>query len=428
MTGLLIYEFIKTLFSIPRSLTGNGVRKTISIIKNGHIPSLSIHEISSGEVVEDWIIPDEWNVESAFIKDLKGNTIIDFKDNNLHLLGYSQPIDKKITLEELNCHLYSLPDYPDAIPYVTSYYNSNWGFCISDNDRKKLKDKNYYAYINSALTRGSLTYSDLIIPGKQTEEIFFSTYICHPSMANNELSGPGLATFLAKWLSGRDNRYTYRFVFAPETIGAITYISKHLKQPEKIYAAFNLSCVGDDNSISFLPSRKGNTIADKVARHVLENQKNDFIEYSFIKDRGSDERQYCSPGVDLPMVSIMRSKYGEYFQYHTSLDNMDFISPEGLDLSYKMHEECIEILEGNYQYRSTILCEPFLSKRGHNYKIIGGEENDKSKSSKLLLDILIYCDGTYDIIDIAKLLGQYAYDLLPTFKFLEEEGLINKSE
>ena len=428
MTGSLIYKFIESLFKLPRSLTGNGVRETLSKIKNEHISNLSIYEIPTGEEIEDWIIPNEWNIYSAYIKNQEGNIIIDFKKNNLHVLGYSHPVNKKVSLKELNTHLYSLPESPNAIPYVTSYYRNTWGFCLTDNVRKNLKDENYYVYIDSSLNNGSLTYADLIIPGRQEEEIFFSTYICHPSIANNELSGPGLATYIAKWLNNRSNRFTYRFVFAPETIGAISYISKNLKDLKKVHAAFNLTCVGDNNSLSFLPSRMGNTIADKVARHVLKNQKDEFKEYSFIKDRGSDERQYCSPGINLPMVSIMRSKYGEYPEYHTSLDNMDFISPDGLDLSYQMHLECIQILESNYFYKSSILGEPFLSKRGKNYTIIGGRESYESKSSQLILDIMICCDGSLDIIDIANLLGKYAFNLIPIFHSLEEDGLIEKCE
>jgi len=428
VTGSLIYKFIESLFKLPRSLTGNGVRETLSKIKNEHISNLSIYEIPTGEEIEDWIIPNEWNIYSGYIKNQKGNIIIDFLQNNLHVLGYSHPVDKKVSLKELNDHLYSLPESPNAIPYVTSYYRNTWGFCLTDNVRKNLKDENYYVYIDSSLNNGSLTYADLIIPGRQKEEIFFSTYICHPSIANNELSGPGLATYIAKWLNNRSNRFTYRFVFAPETIGAITYISKNLKDLKKVHAAFNLTCVGDNNSLSFLPSRMGNTIADKVARHVLKNQNDEFQEYSFIKDRGSDERQYCSPGIDLPMVSIMRSKYGEYPEYHTSLDNMDFISPDGLDLSYQMHLECIQILESNYFYKSSILGEPFLSKRGINYTIIGGKESNKSKSSQLILDIMICCDGSNDIIDIANLLDMYAFNLIPTFHSLEKDGLIQKCE
>lgn len=428
MTGSLIYKFIESLYKFPRSLTGDGVRQTLFKIKDEYIKNLSIYEIQTGEEVGDWIIPNEWNVKSAYVKDEKGKFIVNFKENNLHLVGYSQPVNKKISLKELNRHLYSLPELPGAIPYVTSYYKNTWGFCLTDNLRKSLKEENYHVYIDSSIKKGSLTYADLIIPGMQDEEIFFSTYICHPSIANNELSGPGLATFLAKWLNNRSNRFTYRFVFAPETIGAISYISNNLETLKNVHAAFNLTCVGDNHATSFLPSRKGDTITDKVARHVLENQKDNFKEYSFIKDRGSDERQYCSPGVDLPMVSIMRSKYGEYPEYHTSLDNMDFISPDGLDLSFQMHLECIEILENNYFYRSSILGEPFLSKRGKNYLNIGGVESKESQSSKLILDLMICCDGLLDIIDIANLLDQYAFELIPTFQSLEAEGLIEKSK
>jgi aminopeptidase-like protein len=426
LTGQLIYDFIGSLFKIPRSLTGEGVRQTFSKIKSEYLHDLTIHEIPSEKEVGDWTIPKEWNIYAAYIQNQAGEKIINFEENNLHVVGYSVPINRKIALQELNEHIYSLPELPDAIPYVTSYYRETWGFCMADSQRKNLKDEKYHVYIDSVLSTGSLTYADLIIPGQQKEEIFFSTYICHPSMANNELSGPGLATYLAKWLTSSSNRYTYRFSFAPETIGAVTYISKNLNDLKKVYAAFNLTCVGDNNSLSLMPSRKGNTIADRVARHVLQNQKNSFKEYDFIKDRGSDERQYCSPGVDLPMVSIMRSKYGEYSEYHTSLDNMDFISPDGLELSYQIHIECIQILEKNFYYKSNILGEPFLSKRGKNYTIVGGRENNESRSAQLILNIMTCCDGSTDIIDIADLLNIYAYDLIPILQSLEEDGLIVK--
>ena len=424
MIGDSIYNLIKKLYDIPRSLTGDGVRKTLNIIKNDFLPELIIHEVPSGSKVGDWIIPDEWNVTSAFIEDLKENKIINFEENNLHLVGYSEPIDKIIDLEELNKNLFSLEEMPNAIPYVTSYYKKSWGFCLSHNQRLKLKDEKYHVLIDSSLKKGNLTYEDLVIEGKIKDEIFISTYICHPSMANNELSGPALSVELAKWISKRDNRYTYRFSFTPETIGSITYIHKNEKALSRIYAAFNLTCVGDNKSFSFLPSRTGETITDKIARHCIKNQKNSYTEYSFIKDRGSDERQYCSPGVDLPMVSIMKSKYEEYPEYHTSLDDLNFISKEGLEDSFNIHTECIEILEENFIYKSKIKGEPFLSKRGKNYQIVGGKKNIKSLDAKKILDLIICCDGTKDIVDIADSLDSYALDLIPFFNFLKKEGLV----
>jgi aminopeptidase-like protein len=247
-------------------------------------------------------------------------------------------------------------------------------------------------------------------------------------MANNELSGPAVATYLAKWLSGRSNRYTYRFCFTPETIGSVAYISKNIDKLQNIHAAFNLTCVGDDRAFSFMPSRKGNTISDKVARHVMANQIESYKEYSFMNDRGSDERQYCSPGVDLPMVSIMKSKYGEFPEYHTSLDNMEFITPFGLEHSFNVHKACIEILENNFKYHTNVLGEPFLSKRGKNYMIIGGKQNADSDSAQLILNIMTCCDGSMDIVDLAEAVGIYALDLIPIIQSLISEGLITPIE
>tara|TARA_Y100000590_G_scaffold470603_1_gene666798 strand:+ start:9336 stop:10622 length:1287 start_codon:yes stop_codon:yes gene_type:complete len=428
MVGRSIYNLINDLFPISRSITGDGVRETLRIIKETHLPSLNICEIPTGEEIEDWKVPKEWNIKDAYIKNSKGNKILSFKENNLHILGYSKPINIKLKLEELKEHLYSLPEQPDAIPYVTSYYKETWGFCLTHNQYESLKDDEYVVSIDSKLEDGSLTYADLIIKGQEKKEIFISTYICHPSMANNELSGPGVATYLAKWLSERpNNRYTYRFCFVPETLGSIAYISNHGKGLGNTYAAFNLTCVGDEKNYSFLPSRKGNTITDKVARHCIKNQQVNYKEYNFLKDRGSDERQYCSPKVDLPMVSIMKSKYGEYPEYHTSLDNMDFISAVGLEDSYRVHKECIEILENNYFYKSKIKGEPFLSKRGKNYMIVGGIENDESRSAQLILDIMSCCDGDMDIVDISEALDIYALDLIPIIQSLEIDQLIEKS-
>tara|TARA_Y100000766_G_scaffold273409_1_gene274275 strand:+ start:1661 stop:2947 length:1287 start_codon:yes stop_codon:yes gene_type:complete len=424
MIGLKIYEFIKELFDIPRSITGEGVRKTLKKIKVKHLKELKIYEVPSGTKVGDWVIPKEWNIYDAFIKNEAGERIVDFKKNNLHVLNYCKPVDKKIDFEELNSHLYSIPEQPNSIPYVTSYYEEKWGFCMTHKQRSKLKNEKYSVYVDSELKEGSLTYADLVIEGKKKDEIFFSTYICHPSMANNELSGPGVSTYLAKFLSKRSNLFTYRFCFIPETIGAITYISRNYDNLKNVYAAFNLTCIGDNRAFSFMPSRSGNTIADKVARHIIKHHDKNFTEFSYMKDRGSDERQFCSPGINLPMVSIMKSKYGEYPEYHTSLDDMDFISPEGLMDSYNIHIDCIKLLENNFRYQSTIYGEPFLSKRGNNYLIVGGKDNEQSRSAKVILDIMTCCDGNSDIIDIAEKLDIYALELIPIFEKLKKEKLI----
>ena len=362
--GEAIYQFCIELYPICRSITGKGLRDTLGMIKE-HLPGVKIVEVPTGTKAFDWVVPKEWNITDAYIIGPDGEKVVDFKETNLHVVGYSIPVNKTVSLDELQQHLYSLPEQPEAIPYVTSYYEERWGFCLTDNCRKKLKPGQYHVFIDSSLTDGSLTYGELILPGKTEKEIFFSTYICHPSLANNELSGPAVLTFLAKWLTSLENRrYTYRIIFIPETIGSIVYLSNNLQaMKENVVAGFNVTCVGDNRAYSYLPSRRGNTLADRVTLHVLKNLHPDFVQYSYL-DRGSDERQYCSPGVDLPVVSVMRTKYGCYPEYHTSLDNLDLISPEGLSGGYSVLKKCIECLERNEKLAVTVLCEPQLGKRG----------------------------------------------------------------
>ncbi|MBL6989686.1 MAG: DUF4910 domain-containing protein [Bacteriovoracaceae bacterium] len=418
-----MHELIKELFPICRSITGNGVRKSLSIIKK-YLPELKLYEIPSGSECFDWTVPDEWNIFDAYVESESGERVIDFKENNLHVLNYSMAVDKTVPFEELNDHLYSLPDQPDAVPYMTSYYDRRWGFCISQNKRQTLTKGNYKVFIDSSLKPGSLTYADLLIPGESSQEILISTYICHPSMANNELSGPALATYLAKWLMEKKRRFTYRIVFVPETIGAICYLGQNLHiMKEKVVAGFQLTCVGDDRTYSFLPSRNGNSLSDRVARHELKWAVENFHSYSFL-DRGSDERQYCSPGVDLPVISIMRSKYGQFPEYHTSLDDLTLVTVSGLQGSFERHVNCINILEQNYFYRSTTLGEPQLSKRGLRSTLGAGK--GLPLDSKHLSNFLAYCDGSLDLLGIADKIAVYSLDLIPLAKRLLEEGLIKK--
>lgn len=402
--AISLFNFAKALYPICRSITGNGVRQTLQIIKDDHIPDLQIHEVPTGTQAFDWTVPKEWNINDAYVTDPEGNKIIDYRESNLHVVGYSIPVTKTVSLDELQEHLYSLPDQPDAIPYVTSYYKERWGFCLTDNQRKQLKPGQYKVYIDSSLKEGSLTYGELILPGKTEKEIFLSTYICHPSMANNELSGPAVTTFIAKWLMAKeDRRYTYRIIFIPETIGSIVYLSKNLDHmKEHIIAGFNVTCVGDDRAYSYLPSKYGYTLADRAAKHVLKHFAPEYQQYSFL-ERGSDERQYCSPGVDLPVASVMRTKYGQYPEYHTSLDNLDLISPDGLMGGYEVLKKCLECLEANKKYQVTVLCEPQLGKRGL-YPTI----STKSGASGVrdMMNLLTYCDGSNDLILIAEMINK----------------------
>jgi len=422
-TGIYIYQLCEDLWPINRSITGEGVRETLNIIKR-HLPDLIIHEVPTGTTCYDWVIPKEWNINDAYVIDPHGNKIVDFKDSNLHVVSYSTPVNQTLSLNELQKHLHSLPEQPDAIPYVTSYYQERWGFCLTDSQRKTLLEGDYQVCIDSELVDGSLTYGELIIHGKSKKEVFLSTYVCHPSMANNELSGPTVTTYLAKWIQSQPRKYTYRIIFIPETIGSICYLSKNLGvMKENIVAGYNISCVGDDDAYSYLPSRAENTISDKIALHVLKHTHPDFVRYSYL-DRGSDERQYCSPGVDLPIASVMRTKYEEYKQYHTSLDDLNYISAEGLNGAYEVLQKCLECIEKNEIYQTTNLCEPKMDKRNMRPTLRVGVKLDKN--FKYIMDILAYADGKNDLLTIAERLNVPMWRLFNNIEMLLREKLIKK--
>ncbi|EAM0941222.1 DUF4910 domain-containing protein [Campylobacter lari] len=417
-----MYELACELFPICRSITGEGFRQSLKILDEamgGGI--LKIHSIASGSKVFDWEVPAEWEINDAFIITPNGEKICDFKQNNLHVLNYSEGINDEISLDELQEHLYSIEDYPDAIPYVTSYYKRRWGFCIKHKDRVKLKEGKYKVFIDAKHhENGVLNYADLLIPSTQDakDEILISSYLCHPSMANNELSSPVVAIFLAKWLLELEERkYNYRFIFTPETIGSIVYLSKHLKHLQKYTkAGFALSCIGDDNAYSLIHTPSENTLADKVALHTLKNKEN-FKEFSFL-DRGSDERQYCSPLVNLPVVCVCRTRFTDYKEYHTSKDDLNFISEEGLQGSLKAMQEIIMNLEVNEIYQNTVFCEPNLGKRGLYHTI-----NHRSKKP-LSANFLAFCNGKNDVLDISSKLNIQAYELKDLIEKLKFHGLI----
>jgi aminopeptidase-like protein len=418
--GSRAYALARELFPICRSITGPGVRKTLEIIAR-ELPELCIHEVPSGTKCFDWTVPPEWSICDAFIETETGQKIVDFKSSNLHVVGYSAPIDRILSLEELRPHLHSIPDLPDAIPYVTSYYAERWGFCLSHRQLLSMQPGNYRVRIDSALAPGSLTYGEVVVPGQSSTEIFLSTYVCHPSLANNELSGPVVTTELVRWIRAlRRRRFTYRIVFIPETIGSITYLSRHLPElKRRVAAGFNLTCIGDERAYSYLPSRKGNTLADRAALHALKHHAPDFIRYTFL-DRGSDERQYCSPGVDLPIASIMRSKYGTYPEYHTSLDDLTLVSVAGLAGGIEAVAKAILAIEANRRYRTTVLCEPQLGPRGL-YPTMGGRTQH---GARVLLDVMTHCDGEQDLLGIAELLNIPIWELLPAIRQLVDVGLI----
>jgi aminopeptidase-like protein len=423
MNGHEIYKLAQSLWPINRSLTGQGFRDSLCVIKE-LLPQLEIIEVASGTKVFDWVVPKEWSVREAYIIAPNGEILCDFNKNNLHLVGYSTPINIKISLEELQKHLHSLPDQPDAIPYITSYYNEYWGFCLSHNKRESLENGEYTVVIDSYLFEGKMNYGELIIPGNSACEVFLSTYLCHPSLANNELSGPCVTAFIAKNLIALSSRrYSYRIVFIPETIGSITYLSKNInKMKENIVAGFNISCIGDDRAYSYLPSRNGNTISDIVAQHVLKFICPNYVKYNW-DQRGSDERQYCAPGVDLPIASIMRTKYGEYPEYHTSLDNLDaVVTPSGLEGGYNALWYSLMAIEKNYYPICKVLGEPQLGKRGlyPNLSTIASSEQ-----VLLMMNVLTWSDGEKSLIDIANICDVAIWKLYPVIEILVNHRLLD---
>jgi len=422
-TGVSMHELCEKLFPICRSITGDGFRESLAIIKNDvQLDDLQFFEVATGTQCFDWEVPKEWNIRDAYIITPDGNKICDFNVSNLHVVGYSTPVNQEISLEMLQNHLYSLPNQPDAIPYITSYYQERWGFCLTDLQRETLKPGTYQVHIDSELTAGSLTYGELIIAGDTEQEVLLSSYLCHPSMANNELSGPVVTAFLAKWLLSLPSRkYTYRIIIIPETIGSITYLSRHYQtMKNNIIAGFNITCVGDDRAYSYLPSRTGDTLADQVAKHVLAHTHPDYVSYSFL-DRGSDERQYCSSGIDLPVCSIMRSKYGCYPEYHTSLDDLELVTASGLLGSYQALKKSIQCLEINETLTTTVLGEPQLGKRGL-YPTIGTKEGGKVVQN--MMDFLAYCDGVSSNLEIAEKIKVPLWELNDIINQLKAEQLL----
>lgn len=421
--GTQMHKLCEKLFPICRSITGDGFRESLAIIKKElSLEGLQFFEVATGTKCFDWEVPKEWNISEAYIITPSGEKICDFAVCNLHVVGYSAPVAQEMSLEQLQNHLYSLPDQPDAIPYITSYYQQRWGFCITEHERQRLKPGSYKVYIDSELKEGSLTYGELILPGATEQEVFLSSYLCHPSMANNELSGPVVTAFLAKWLlSLASRKYTYRIILIPETIGSITYLSLHHQtMKNNIIAGFNITCVGDDRAYSYLPSKTGATLADQVAKHVLAHSHPDYVSYSFL-DRGSDERQYCSNGIDLPVCSIMRTKYGCYPEYHTSLDDLELVTASGLLGSYQVLQKSIQCLEANETLVATVLGEPQLGKRGL-YPTIG----NKNASAKVqnMMNFLAYCDGVSSNLEIAEKIKVPLWELEDIITKLKAEQLL----
>lgn len=423
LSGQDLHALARRLWPFPRSLTGDGVRQTLSVIAE-YLPGLRIHEVPSGTPVMDWTIPDEWRVQSAFLEDENGRRVIDWGDSNLHLVSYSEPVDAWVEWEELQAHLHSDAQLPDAIPYVTSYYHRTWGFCLRHSDRLQLAPGRYRAVIDSELGPGTLTFGEWVLPGETDREVFISTYVCHPSLANNELSGPVVAVGVARWLMSLPRRkYTYRFVFVPETIGALTYLHFTLPQLQStVVAGFNLTCIGDEGDYSYLASRQGNLPIDRIARRVVASRPKPVL-YSYL-DRGSDERQYCAPGVDLPLVSLMRTRYGVYPEYHTSLDDLDtVVTPAGLQGGLDLVRDSIRHLEDSVYYRTPIKGEPQLGKRGLYHTF-----HARTVADEVLLrtHVLAYADGRHSLDDMAELFERSPQDLSIIIDELIEHRLLEQ--
>ena len=418
-----IEDYFDRLWPICRSLTGQGVRDSLQILSE--LVPMEMHRVKSGSQVFDWTIPKEWNIRAAYIETPDGRRIADISKNNLHVISYSTPVDAEIDYADLVGRIRTLPDQHDAIPYVTSYYNETWGFCLSYNEFKTLpKEGTYRVFIDSDLTDGFLDYGEAVLPGSSDEEVLFSTYVCHPSMANNELSGPLVQAFLYREIAKIKNRkFTYRFVFAPETIGVIAYldrIGQHLK--EKLVAGYVITCIGDRGGFTYKQSKWKDSTADRIAKHVLKHQEEPFEIIPFSVG-GSDERQYCSPGFNLPVGSLMRTMYQRFSEYHTSLDNKEFISFPHLDRSVAVYTQFVLALELNEKYRNTIpYCEPQLGKRGMYPSSINPDFQRESVHN--LMHFLTYADGEHDMIEIAELRDRSIFDFADIIQLCREKGLI----
>lgn len=422
INGKVIYSWARLLFPYNRSLTGSGNIKTLKFIKT-KLKNLNILKFPTNKKVYDWKVPYVWNVKDAFVSDENNNRIIDFKKNNLHLVGYSHPLNKKISYNQLIKHMHYLKKQPNAIPYITSYYKKYWGFCLSYNQFKKLdKNKNYHACIRSSYKKGFMHLGEVLIKGKSKKEILLSTNICHPSMGNNELSGLVTTMAIAQYLQSKKKlHYSYRILFLPETIGSISYISKNIKKMKKnIIGGLNIVCTGDDGKFSFLSSKYEDSLFEEIALQTLKKNIKTIKKYSFL-DRGSDERQYSSPGINLPICSIMRSKYGKYKEYHTSLDNLQFISAKGLGGSFHILKLVLKKIENTKILVSTKICEPFFTK----YNLYPTISNKKSfEETKLIKNILTYCDGKNDVLRISRLVNEKVSKIKKVLNTLRKKKLI----
>lgn len=419
-----MYGLMVDLYPICRSITGEGFRQTLRILQDA-IP-LNIIEVPTGTAVFDWTVPREWNIRDAFIKDSSGRKIVDFQKSNLHVMSYSVPVRRKMTLQELKPHLHSLREHPDWIPYRTSYYMENWGFCLTHRQFQKLEEGEYEVVIDSTLTEGSLTYGECLIPGRRQQEVLITCHTCHPSLCNDNLSGVVLAVKVAQTLRNHTPEYSYRFLFIPGAIGSITWLNRNQDRAKKIVNGLVLACLGDPGKSTYKKSRRGNAEIDRAAEHVLKNSKSeyDILEFS---PYGYDERQFCSPGFNLPVGCFMRTPFAKFPEYHTNADNLDFVRPEFLADSFDKCVAIVNILENNKTYINlNPMCEPQLGKRGL-YRNIGGDSAE-NVSELALLWVLNQSDGRHSLLDIAEKSGIVFQVLSKAADSLVEHGLLKEVE
>jgi aminopeptidase-like protein len=418
--GQQLYRFASELYPICRSITGDGIRQTLALIQE-RIPLQTV-DVPSGTPVFDWTVPKEWNIRDGYIKDASGKRVVDFRQCNLHVLNYSTPVRATVPLSDLRPHLFTLPEHPNWIPYRTSYYKEDWGFCLPHNQLLALADGDYEVCIDSTLEDGHLTYGEYCVPGRSNDEVLISCHACHPSLANDNLSGVSVATFLAQLLSGRVLRYSYRFLFIPGTIGAITWLARNRETAERIRHGLVLTGIGDAGGFHYKKSRRGDAEIDRAAAHILghHSKSGEILEFS---PYGYDERQYCSPGFNLPVGCLMRSVWGTFPEYHTSADNLDFIRPESLGESLRVCAGIVDVLEGNRRYRNlSPYCEPQLGRR-NLYRPIGGSSIGEAINARLW--VLNFSDGEHSLLDIAERSGLPFSAISEAAELLSQAGLLS---
>jgi len=417
--GRELHAFAAQLYPICRSITGEGIRQTLDLI--GEQIALRKFDVPTGTQVFDWIVPKEWNIRDAYIQSADGTRVVDFRKSNLHVLNYSVPVQSKMSLAQLRPHFFTIPEHPDWIPYRTSYYEEAWGFCLSHNQMLALKEGEYEVCIDSRLERGNLTYGECYLPGETTDEILISCHACHPSLANDNLSGLAVSTFLARLLSGQNRRHSYRFLFIPGTIGAITWLAQNRENVARIRHGLVLTCIGDTGGFHYKKSRRGNAEVDRAVAHVLKHHGKPFEILDF-SPYGYDERQFCSPGFDLPVGCLMRSVWGTFPEYHTSADNLTFIHPEQLADSLVACATIIDVLENNRKYRNlNPHCEPQLGRRDL-YRAAGGGAIGEDINA--LLWVLNFSDGEHSLLDIAERSGVRFSTIDEAARFLQRAGLL----